>query len=233
MPTNLVDQDIVRVVINVANRVVSCQLLDSFPDTTPFVFSITYGPSPNNCTMNTNSSMLNTGRRGDTVTIGLLENLLSKTDYGYTVSVSYGLETLVVRGVFRTSKWVSDCKHCVRYISTKTSLLLVCNPEELGSDPTSTNSSGIVIIPSGQAKPSGQVEYNGVTPGSIATLACNDGYEPVAGSSNRTCMNDGNWSGDQQNCTIVTKEEVCKLIKNYNVPLIIHLCPQSNYGLLQ
>ncbi len=102
----------------------------------------------------------------------------------------------------------SGCKHCVCCLSTKTSLLLVCNPEELGSDPTSTNSSGKVTILSGR------VEYDGVTPGSIATLMCNREYEPATGSSNRTCMNDGNWSGDQQSCTTVLEEGVCKLIKS-------------------
>ncbi len=122
VPTNLVDQNIVSVTINVANRIVSCQLLDSFPDTTPFICSITYGPSPDNCEMFTNSSMLQTGHPGGTVTVNLVEDVISGTVYCYTVSVSYGSDALIIDGNFSSSEW----PHIISIVMSHTNNYTVC-----------------------------------------------------------------------------------------------------------
>ena len=107
VPSNLVNQGVVNVMIDVPNRIASCQLLDSFPDTSPFICSITYGrffnnvPSLNNCDdMFHGYILLATGRARDTVTIGLVQNLNSETNYCYSVYVSYGANTLIITGIF-------------------------------------------------------------------------------------------------------------------------------------
>ena len=83
--------------------------------------------------------------------------------------------------------------------------LTVCNSSELGSNPTSTDGPGSVTAPNGV------VTYNGVTFGSMATLICNSGSVPAAGTSNRTCKNNGFWSGEIQSCVSVMTSD-CKLI---------------------
>ncbi len=102
MPTNFVDEEIVNVTIVVARRVVLCQQLDSF---SPFSCTITYGPSTGNCTTYNISSTPGTGVAGDTVTLGLVESVKSGAEYCYTMSVSYGSDTLIINGVFRSSEW--------------------------------------------------------------------------------------------------------------------------------
>ena len=107
MPTNLIDQKIVSITIDVANRVVSCELLDSFPATTPFVCSIAYGLSTDTgCGMYiyTNSSMLGTGVAGNNVTISLVEDVTVGNKYCYTISVSYGSDALIIDGMFSSSE---------------------------------------------------------------------------------------------------------------------------------
>ena len=71
----------------------------------------------------------------------------------------------------------------------------MCNPSALGGSPTSTDGLGTATISNGV------VTYDGVTFGSTATLTCNSGYEPAGGT--RTCMSDGNWSGEIQSCVAV------------------------------
>ena len=56
------------------------------------------------------------------------------------------------------------------------------------------SSSGTAVISNGV------IEYDGVVVGSVANLVCNEGYTPGVNSSNRTCMNDGKWSGMNQTC---------------------------------
>ena len=62
-----------------------------------------------------------------------------------------------------------------------------CDPEVLGTSPSSQISAGSVAVPNGM------VTYNGVVLGSVATLTCDIGYS-VANEYNRTCMSDGHWS---------------------------------------
>ncbi len=96
------------VTIDVANRVVSCQLLESFPNTSPFFCSIIYGPSnlpSDDCDIIFNSSTsLPTGRAGSVGNIGLNQNLNLDTSYCYTVSLSYRTYTLMIYGTFRICK---------------------------------------------------------------------------------------------------------------------------------
>ncbi len=47
--------------------------------------------------------------------------------------------------------------------------------------------------------PNGTISYNGLAPGSVATLVCNEGYS-VANEINRTCMGDGHWSDETLQC---------------------------------
>ena len=86
--------------------------------------------------------------------------------------------------------------------SSSNSSYTVCNPEELRSNP---NSEETVTIPNGR------VIYDGVTPGSMAVLTCDSGYEPDIGSSTRICTTDGTWSGDQHRCMAIACELTCVL----------------------
>ena len=45
----------------------------------------------------------------------------------------------------------------------------------------------------------GQVILTGIAFGSTATYACNSGFNLV-GNMQRTCQNNGDWSGTQPNC---------------------------------
>ncbi len=47
--------------------------------------------------------------------------------------------------------------------------------------------------------PNGTINYNGLAPGSVATLGCNEGYS-IANKINRTCMSDGHWSDETLKC---------------------------------
>ena len=53
----------------------------------------------------------------------------------------------------------------------------------------------------------GVVNYTGVAPGSTAQLVCNHSYTPGEDSYERTCINDGNWSGGTQTCV-----QLCMLL---------------------
>ena len=66
--------------------------------------------------------------------------------------------------------------------------LPACDPVALGGVPSSMNGPGMVTVMNGV------VNYNGVTPGYTAQLVCNNGYTLGVDSSDRMCMNDGNWS---------------------------------------
>ena len=45
----------------------------------------------------------------------------------------------------------------------------------------------------------GSVQYTTLTPGSVATYTCNDGYQAV-GEVTRTCETNGTWTGDSPVC---------------------------------
>ncbi len=47
--------------------------------------------------------------------------------------------------------------------------------------------------------PNGVINYNGSAPGSVATLACDQGYS-VVNDINRACMSDGHWSDETLQC---------------------------------
>ena len=70
-----------------------------------------------------------------------------------------------------------------------------CNPEDLGIS-TFLNGLGKVNVSNGL------IHYSGVSPDSIATLQCNDGYRANS-FLNRTCMFDGQWSEGALECVIV------------------------------
>ena len=85
----------------------------------------------------------------------------------------------------------------VTYTQVKTSLSLTeCNPEDLGTSPTSVMS-GVINISNGR------VLYTGVAPMSVATLECNEGYRPTF-DLNRTCMFGGQWSEGTLSCELIT-----------------------------
>ncbi len=68
-----------------------------------------------------------------------------------------------------------------------------CDPEVLGTSPSSPRSAGSVAVPNGV------VTYSGVVLGSVATLTCDIGYS-VANEHNRTCKGDGHWSKGTLRC---------------------------------
>ena len=76
-----------------------------------------------------------------------------------------------------------------------------CNPEDLGSNQTSLRGQGMVNVSNGL------IHYSGVSPDSIATLQCNDGYRANS-FLNRTCMFDGQWSEGALECVIVDGETI-------------------------
>ncbi len=80
-----------------------------------------------------------------------------------------------------------------------------CNPEDLGNS-TFLNGLGKVNVSNGL------IHYSGVSPDSIATLQCNDGYRANS-FLNRTCMFDGQWSEGALECVRVDGESIspCKL----------------------
>ncbi|XP_064391719.1 uncharacterized protein LOC135339515 [Halichondria panicea] len=80
-------------------------------------------------------------------------------------------------------------------------LYFECNPEDLGSNQTSLRGQGMVNVSNGL------IHYSGVSPDSIATLQCNDGYRANS-FLNRTCMFDGQWSEGALECVIVDGETI-------------------------
>ena len=70
-----------------------------------------------------------------------------------------------------------------------------CNPEDLGNS-TFLNGLGKVNVSNGL------IHYSGVSPDSIATLKCNDGYRALS-LLNRTCMFGGQWSEGALECVRV------------------------------
>ncbi len=68
-----------------------------------------------------------------------------------------------------------------------------CDPEVLGTSPSSQRSAGSVAVPNGV------VTYSGVVLSSVATLACEPGYS-VTNEYNRTCMSDGHWTKGTLRC---------------------------------
>ncbi len=62
-----------------------------------------------------------------------------------------------------------------------------CDPEVLGTSPSSQRNAGSVAVLNGV------VTYSGVVLGSVAILICDPGYN-VANEYNRTCMSDSHWS---------------------------------------
>ena len=71
-----------------------------------------------------------------------------------------------------------------------------CNPADLGSNQTSLRGQGMVNVSNRL------IHYSGVSPDSIATLQCNDGYRADS-FLNRTCMFGGQWSEGVLECVIV------------------------------
>ena len=78
-------------------------------------------------------------------------------------------------------------------LSTVGVCLVECDPEVLGTSPSSQRSAGSVAVPNGM------VTYNGVVFSSVATLACDIGYS-VSNEYNRTCKGDGHWSQGTLRC---------------------------------
>ena len=72
-----------------------------------------------------------------------------------------------------------------------------CDPEVLGTRPSSQSGPGSVAVANGV------VMYTGVSPGSVATLECDSRYSPV-NSLLRTCLSSGRWNGEALSCTQTT-----------------------------
>ena len=82
--------------------------------------------------------------------------------------------------------------------------ITACQTETLGKSVSLSNhtdsicqhsSTGSVIIPHGVAC------YNGTISGSIASYHCDDGFTiDNEGNTDRVCLSDGNWSGEEPKC---------------------------------
>ena len=57
----------------------------------------------------------------------------------------------------------------------------------------------------------GDVKLSGLTIGSHATYACDDGFE-LLGNEFRTCEADGEWSGTDPNCQGIIETFMCAII---------------------
>ncbi len=90
---------IADVVIDVSQATVTCTLLPSYRESTNGMCSITYGPSPNNCSLITNSAM---ATPNNSVILNLTR--LVAEEYCYTVELDHGDTVLSITGTFRLGK---------------------------------------------------------------------------------------------------------------------------------
>ena len=54
--------------------------------------------------------------------------------------------------------------------------------------------------------PGGALSCTGLTPGSTATVSCEDGYEPSGGNGSLVCQDNGTWSGPTPTCEKLESE---------------------------
>ena len=108
--------------------------------------------------------------------------------------------------------------------------ITACQTEALGKSESLSNqtdsicqhsSTGSVIIPHGVAC------YNGTISGSIVSYHCDDGFTiDNVGNTNRVCLSDGNWSGEEPEC-LAKGNHVCDICYKseyyYNIAIIIIL----------
>ncbi len=100
-----------------------------------------------------------------------------------------------------------------------------CNPEDLGSNQTSLRGQGMVNVSNGL------IHYGGVSPNSIATLQCNDGYRALS-FLNRTCMFGGRWSDEALECVIM-EEGTGKSLSLHSLCIIdVNFFPNAQHILL-
>ena len=64
---------------------------------------------------------------------------------------------------------------------------------------TGMDTSTAIMCPTLPDPLNGTVTWTSLTPGSIATYTCDEGFE-LTGEGNRTCQNDGTWSDDPPTC---------------------------------
>ena len=102
--TNIVKAGIAQIKIDTSTSTVYCNLLSSYTETMDAVCSITYGYSPGNCDMYTDTSITTTGRPGTNLTIGLSQNVNSGAEFCYIISLKYGVTTVKVVGSFTPGK---------------------------------------------------------------------------------------------------------------------------------
>ena len=69
-----------------------------------------------------------------------------------------------------------------------------CDPNVLGSRPSSLSSAGSLTVNNGV------IDYNGVLPGSMAHLVCDEGFTASVETRDRTCLCNSSWSGKIQVC---------------------------------
>ena len=53
--------------------------------------------------------------------------------------------------------------------------------------------------------PGGALSCTGLTPGSTATVSCEDGYELSEGNGELVCQDDGTWDGTTSQCVPLGK----------------------------
>ena len=94
-----------------------------------------------------------------------------------------------------------------------------CQTETLGNLPSNQidsvcnqNSTGSIVIPNGVAC------FDGNSSGSVLLYRCDEGYT-LMGNTNRTCLSDGNWSGEIAECQI----SPCKLVHYTDSNMVITL----------
>ena len=86
-----------------------------------------------------------------------------------------------------------------------------CDPNVLGSQPSSLSAAGSVTVNNGV------VDYDGVLPGSMAHLVCNEGFTASIETRDRICLCNGSWSGKIQVCGHEELGKYCRSNPNLNI----------------
>ena len=105
--TNIVTQDIANVTIDVLQSTVTCHLLPLYQETPNANCSITYGPSPDNCSLIFKSTTA-TPNSSSSLHLGRLD----VEEYCYTVELHHGSTVLSITGTFRSRETVVMVRGC-------------------------------------------------------------------------------------------------------------------------
>ena len=104
---NIVSQGIASVTIDVLQAIATCDLLPLYLKTPNATCSITYGPSPNNCSLMSNSTTA-TSNSSSSLYLGRLD----AEEYCYTVELNHGSTVLSIKGTFRSRETIVMVRGC-------------------------------------------------------------------------------------------------------------------------